>query len=90
MNNGFYWFFAVPHKTCLMVGYLHSNSSLFAAIMYGLITGRKLIVRRQKKVLCVLNLCFNGLIQCVVLMDSEARYHSIPESGLIYQGSDCL
>ena len=78
MNNGFYWFFAVPHKTCLMVGYLHGNSSLFAVIMYGLMPAEGLIVRRQKKVLRVLKLCFNGFIQRVVLMDSEARFTGCP------------
>ncbi len=66
INKGFCGFLAVPHITRLMVGYFRGNSSLFEAIMYGLMPAEGLIVRRQKKVLRVLKLCFNGFIQRVV------------------------
>ena len=66
MNKGFCEFFAVPHKSYFRVGYLQGNSSLFAAFMYGLMPAEGLIDRRQKKVLRVRKLCFNGFIQRVV------------------------
>jgi len=78
MNIGFRCYFAVPHKTYLMVGYLHGISSLFAAIMYGLMPTEGLIAKHQKKVLRVRKLCFNGFIHCVDMMDSEARFTGCP------------